>query len=417
MFKFTILILGLLLCANSASAQETAPIFEISSPKMLPSSPGRITSEGYLAVDPSDSSHLVAAYLSAKIVENGVDYHTEAIETFDKGASWSPLSLTILAEAADPWCAIQPDGSVLVMDISEGGKYVLSTRIKKVGESNWLTLKSYGNGFDHGMIIQQAGSVNMVALATQQVTSNGSMGNALMVDFAPMVEGSQVHHISPFGNVGFNAKNAVYDGIGYWYIPILVRDKVVAGEFERMPHIQLWLIKIDEEGNLVDGPNFITDRADNRHHWLVPSGSGQLHLLYTAQNKSGIYHQMSPDSGKTWNKENRINGIDTSWSDLAAAACNLDGHIVVVWTEQMDNGCYQKYISVSDQTGTNWFAPKPLHDIPSCPDSTNGWVKRAWPQGGDYCGLKAISNKEFMAIWSGAQSGKFKLYQTLIKLK
>ena len=405
-----------------AHAQQQGLNLNIGQPVEISTATDRITSEGSLSMDPNDPEHLAYAFLSAKIVDNGVNYFTQVIETFDRGKSWKHLDRSKTSEAADPWCMIKQDGSILMMDISEGSKYHLTTQLKKTSDQKWQEPYSYGYRFDHGMIIRSDWSDQFLTMATQAGTSDSTVtGSTLMLKlFRGSGDNGQRLDVKPFQNAGFNAKNAVFDLNDNICIPILIRDRIVEGQYVRMEHYPLWMIRLNEYGHLMDAPGFITDQADNRHHWLIGSnlknGEHHLHLFYTSYRKSGIYHQKSIDGGMSWLKPVRIDNGQSKWSDLASAAVNKNGILIVIWTERMSEGCYQKFVSVSNTRGASFTNPIALHKKMSCPDSTNGWVRRAWPQGGDYCGTVAVSESEFITIWSGAQSGQFKLYQNIISM-
>jgi len=79
-------------------------------------------SDGYLAIDPNNSQHLVG--ICRRFYGQGVDYQDvlEAQYSFDGGNTWNttglPLDLTEFYSISDPWIGIGPDGTVYAIGLA-----------------------------------------------------------------------------------------------------------------------------------------------------------------------------------------------------------------------------------------------------------------------------------------------------------
>ena len=120
----------------------------------------------------------------------------------------------------------------------------------------------------------------------------------------------------------------------------------------------------------------------------------------------------SSDLGMSWEKPMAL--VQNDLLVNLDAVAPLGNDIILMYTVEERAGAFQKYIGMMSSTG-NLEATK-LGEL-SIPDERNGWVIRAWPQGGDYAGLALSEEKTAFVVWSSAPSGLFRPFFTKVSFQ
>ena len=383
----------------------------------IPIQPQRISSESYLSVNPVDPEHLLGCYLSAKISDQGYDYYTEVILSKDGGETWEELEMDILQEAADPWCQINDDGSLLISDISSGSQFHLTTRFSLDGDT-WMPVNSHGYARDHSILYNTADKKTLLVSTQKENSINSIIVNQSEDNGRKF---SQLSKTSPFPNVAINAKTPVELSSGLLILPFIVRYRSNDnGDEVPISPTQSWFISSQDGGKTFSQPYFITGISGNRHHYLAVNTNrrfkDELYYFFSGANDKGAFITKSRDAGITWSEPMQLDVSQSSRITPGAFRVSKKGEIGLIWSEKTNDRCFQWMFSFSRDGGVSFTTPISIQDTLSCPNQSNDWVSRAWPQGGDYCGLVATPDG-FAALWSDARTGKFKPYFTKISIK
>lgn len=401
--KILVPILFLLACNQNA--------LEISINETIDLGHDRLISEGILSVNPNNPKHLMGAFLTAEIQEEGRDYFTEVIISQDGGKNWYTTLSKQLPEAADPWCLLTPNGKAIVADISAGSKFHLTTQFSSDGK-HWQDTSSLGLGHDHGMLLQDDSEGPISGVIYLISTQDDAIFIARSKDEGQSFQ--KINQYRPFDSLDINAKTPVVLSDGTLLIPFITRAS---------RPMKSYLISSKDGGLTFTSPTFITDQNGRRHHVLVVNKAAPytdfLYYVFVGKDRDGIFLTKSEDLGKSWSSPYRIDlqRSEDTWTDLGMVAVSPEGILGILWTERIDDNCYDKYFIASKDGGNQFLPAIKVNDMISCPDPTNGWIRRAWPQGGDYHGLVGLANGDFLAMWSDARTGKFRLYSTNIKVK
>jgi hypothetical protein len=383
--------------------------------------------ESHWVSDPANANHIVGTVLT-----NCPDTVRNCLNTFlssnDGGKTWTTSSTPA---GADPWCAIDTKGNISISYIY-GGNYVLGTRASSDQGKTWSNELVIGSGYDHDLLLTDdsggpfAGSTYLIA--TQSLRPDDRDPFILV---ARSSDGGKTfenrNHFFPFRNVDLNAKSSVILSDGTLAMPIVVRGQFVEGTTAVTPmEHQNWLVTSTDGGKNFSSPKFIASATGRGHHVLVTSKlkdrKDQLYYVFCGPQQKGIYCTVSRNKGESWSQPLRIDdGRDALYNIVGAVTVNQNnGNIGVLYNDRRDlstGKCYDLYFAISTDGGNSFSQPVKVNSQNSCPDEKQGWFVRAWPQGGDYCGLVAKPDGSFMAIWSDARSGSFKLYQAVLSLK
>ena len=371
----------------------------------------RITAELFLTRN-KGNNELAACILSAKIEKESLNYHTEVITSSDQGNNWKSLISGPFGEAADPWCIYSKD-ALIIADISSGNDFHLQTvSIQNNNENRQVV--THGMGHDHVVLT----TVNNALIVTSTISTDSTSSVYLAVSHDQGRSFNDIHY-RPFGNLGINVKTPTPGSAGRLYIPFITRMKYLKDGPEKMLNeYYSWLIHTDDLGTTFSNPRLITTISGNRHHYLEFSKQdSSLNYFFTGLGDKGVYYQKSYTQGYTWSEPVRIDSNQSTWVTPGAMAISENGTIVLIWNERIRDNTYQKYVAASIDGGISFNKPVQLQDATSSPDSSNDWVGRAWPQGGDYCGLVSLDDGRFYAMWSDARSGRFQLYASIITVR
>ncbi len=379
-------------------SQEVEIIGKIKLPKEYVSSESRltVTSEG----------SLVAAILCVKPESKPPHYTTLTYESMDLGKTWKRAQAVEFPEAADPWIIAGPNGTMVLCDISEGNAFHMKSQV--YDGSQWLDPQSHGYGHDHGIVIND--DENTYLVSTQNEGWNKKLYLAEMRKGQSRFGAGQALEI--FNRSDFSVKQPVIVN-GKLYIPIALRGSVIDSVSTKpFQNMSSWLVSYDPASKKLSTPAFMTSRSGGRHH-VLQAKDETLFYAYTDVKRQRLELIWSEDTGRKWSDPYLLNDtLSSDWVNLDAMIF-YENHLIVSHTERKEEG-YQKYVSLV--ATDNSFSTKkiPVGEL-SKPDDSNGWVKRAWPQGGDYCSIVPAPGGSVYLLWSYAPEGRF--YPVIAKIQ
>jgi hypothetical protein len=391
------------------------------------------TAECHLAVDPDNRSHLLISVTVGADPGRPNHYSTYALSSFDQGKTWKHFELSS-PDAADPWCVILPNSQAVAADIGNGSRFRLYVHRSFDGGVTWKDSLSFGDGHDHDILINDSRSTvsgrSLYLFSTQSKRNAENFPRSEIFIARSEDLGktfSSQYHYSPFPNLDFNVKTPLVMEDGTLAVPLITRGVFPAGQTNMMPWVKTksWLITSADGGKTFSQPLLITDLSGRRHFDLLASikdSQENLYYFFGGEDKNGIYVTRSSDKGISWTNPLRIdrNQQDNPVTDWGATTVTPSGLLGITWvelTDQSSEKCYSLFFSASVNGGESFLPPVKVSSTKSCPGSETGWFGNAWPQGGDYSGLVALSATEFLAVWSDARSGRFELYQCRITVK
>lgn len=389
--------------------------------------------ENTVIADPSNPLHLIGCILT--MCPDTVKHCMNTlIESNDGGQSWSSEDIPW---GANPWCALLPNGDISLSYIY-GLNYMLATKTSKEsnagGGRKWRSELLLGSGYDHNMLITDAsngpfkGCVYLIS--TQSLREDDHDPFVLIArskDGGKTFDQQARYH--PFVNVDLNAKTPVILEDGTLTIPILVRGQYITSESKAVPLSSAtnWLITSSDGGQTFSAPMLISSNSGDGYHTLSVDKSskwrGRLYYVFNGSEQKGIYISHTNDKGESWTRAQRIDPSNSnSQEDIVASVTvnEMNGIVGVLYISRediRDRECYNLYFTASTDGGITFLKPTRVNSQNSCPDKNAGWFVNAWPQGGDYCSLLAKPDGSFLAIWSDARTGSFKLYQSAISIK
>lgn len=396
---------------------------EVSIPSTIALPPSHVSSECTLSRTGQDDSLLLAIVLTAKPSSQRPNYHTQVWQSLDDGQSWSHHNYPHLPQAADPWGVIWANGALLVADISEGNRFHLHTSHFDPQSKQWAAPISFGFGFDHCMLLKGLAPKSVYLIATQKYQDEQAhFQSRLLIGYSKDSGRTfhEVHYHELIQGLEFNAKQAFIHPNGTLLIPITLRGFFFEKQETSIPfeQMQTWLCPFSDHGANSGTPTFITTLSGRKHHWLIPNRQNPEHLFFAftdvEQQRLGLIQ--SHNRGASWTAPTWIYQ-DTSSErtvDLSAMAINYQEDLAIAWAKKIGENCYQRMLTV--------LSPDKEHIIHqeigarTCPDDSNGWVARAWPQGGDYCGLSISSDNRFHLLYSSPKNGRFEPHFTQISI-
>lgn len=389
----------------------------------------RATAECILAINPTNANHLLAVAISADPNTNN-DYSTIALVSFDGGKQWKASTMPT-KHAADPWGIILPDGTAVVGDIGFGSSFRQMVYTSPDGGLTWREAQTFGDGHDHDMFWYDQ-SKRVLSLLSTRKTQAAPAPPRYEFFLAHSTDSgktfSQINTHTPFPNLHFNAKTPALLSDGTLVIPFITGGHAIANQAEmsRWERTQSWLVTSSDGGKTFASPLFITDITRRSHSVFAVNPhtrwKDRLYYVFAGASRNSLYFMMSADRGQSWSPPKRLdkNTEAGAFADVGALAVNANGVVGVLWIDRIADParkCQYVYFTASTDGGETFLEPVRVSSTPSCPEATNGWVGRAWPQGGDYSGLIARPDGSFLALWADARQGISQLYTAEIRLK
>ncbi|MEQ6168488.1 hypothetical protein AAOE16_14935 [Ekhidna sp. MALMAid0563] len=389
-------LIFLILCTKGISQ-------EIEFTKKLPFPDNPVSSELSLSYMSDAPNQLRAAVLAVKPVADKPDYYTIVMTSEDGGLNWKLKEEPLTNEAADPWILGMNQNQFVLSDISEGSKFHLKTFLNNGKE--WAAPVSHGLGHDHATILKD--SDNYYLFSTQKTSDNMLLYFYRGGKGIPVIQAYEL-----FNGADFSVKKPVILE-SQIAIPVVLRGDWNGESSNRLEQMTSWLVFLDKSSLKLTTPQLMTMRSGAKHHVLVKGNEGTLFYFYTDVERKRL-------------EVIKSNGSDQGWSELTLIAesenlINLDAaswhkdQAVIVFTKEEEKGIFQKYLC-NVSAGLSISNTLKLGQQ-SKPDQRNGWAGRAWPQGGDYCGLISLNEDILYVMWSSAPDGIFKPYFSKINTK
>ncbi|MGW9686152.1 hypothetical protein [Flagellimonas sp. 2504JD1-5] len=348
------------------------------------------------------NNHLIASILTVNPNALTPTYGTLLMESYNLGKDWAIRPAKHTKEAADPWITMLGGNKFVFTDISEGNRFHLQSFVTNNGK--WEQPISHGVGHDYATVLSDSGSSYI--FSTQKVGSD-----MVLYVYKTKNGTSKKRSIEVFNGVDLSFKKPVFvnDQIA---IPVVLRGSWNGKSSTNFGQMTSWLLMLDKQSLDASTPLLITHLSGAKHHILV-KGIDKLYYFFTDVERKELSVVMSSDLGKSWTKSKLVAKGDYL-INLDAAVWYKD-HAVIVFTNEESKGSFQKYVlHINEKMEAS--NPIKLGRL-SRPDQRNGWAVRAWPQGGDYCGLVANEPDGLYIMWSSAPDGVFNPYFAKISIK
>lgn len=346
---------------------------------------------------------LVAAILGVQPTAQNPFYHTVVLSSNNLGESWLTENTRLAEKAADPQIAFLNQQRFVLVDIGEGNQFHLKSYLNK--DQSWIKETSHGMGHDYATIL--ADSTGYYVFSTQKkndrmslftYSQKGNQGNSNSID---ILNGADLSFKKPILNDSLIL------------LPMVVRGKWDGKESTHFETMSSWLLPLNKRNLEPNTPIFMTHESGAKHHILLKGGNKALYFFFTDVKRKLLKWIASSDGGLTWTGSKPI--TKSEYLINLDAACWNGEYVVVVFTVEERKGVFQKYLmTVTEETNLQQVIEL---GEPSIPDNRNGWAARAWPQGGDYCGMIADDSGALYVIWSAATDGLFKPYFSKISFK
>lgn len=454
--------------AGGVSGQEGPAIRVVQSQQISVAHPRRPHVESFLAVDPRDSRHMIAASMVG-LADGRVGAAVYA--TFDAGRHWMESRIaprdSMLSLGGDPLVYIMRDGTALfgvgtqqagrsvtaVSRSTDGGRTWERPHVMNYRDRPYMTFDTTDTDLDGTMYIAGLRNGFLLSHSTDDGRSfshpaiiSRDLGGS---DPAAPIRGLLTDMVvTPDGVLvmPFTSSVDMRDTT-----PRVKKDSVITNVFR---------VLVSDDG----GRSFFAMREGPRKHWVMNYANsqalgapraafdqsrgafrGRLYLLWTDwdidRHAYVVRLAYSSDVGKTWNIT--VVSDDTSGHDPgnAALAVSRDGIVGVIWNDRRDdprNRCWRLYGAISIDGGASFLPNARLSSAPTCVNTPGNWVLSTWseydhwtepdrprpgfglaaliptrfPNGGDTQGLVADADGVFHAAWINGATGTLQLWHT-----
>ncbi|HEX3868539.1 MAG TPA: sialidase family protein [Gemmatimonadaceae bacterium] len=421
-----------------AAGRATAQTIRVVSDVLVDATPNRSIQEPFIAVDPRNPSHLLAAVMV--VPPAGATIKGQRCAVFfslDGGAHWRRHDFPIV-ECYDPWLAFLPDGSALfsalgVDPILAGQDDGLLVYRSHDGGGTWVPRPAALSwGWDHPMLAvdtsssKRRGWVYLVSSRDQHQGSGWFVAVARSVDGGATFDAPRA--IAPDHQM-IKAESPAVLSDGTLVVPYVE----IAESGILLPRRRAWLVR-STNGIDFSPPTPIGDACGPPPTFVMSSlaagpfaGNGggtpshdALFFSCTLSGFRGVVITHSADGGKTWTPSVSLPSIAMTGKSnrlLMATAATSAGVVGVVWLQHRDAspaGCRDVYLTASFDHGATFTTPVRVSQASSCPNA-----KLNGPHGsyGDYFGLAADSRGRFRVAWADARTGLFQLRTALIDVE
>lgn len=459
---------ALTMFAKGAVSQSTPAIHVLRSSQISTAHPRWPHLESWLALDPRDGTHMIAASMVGR--PSG-KLGTNVYVTFDSGRHWTASRIaprdSALFIGGDPIVHITRQGTAL---------FGLGTRVD--GKPTTVVSRSTDGGRSWGKP-QSLHYRDRPYMAFD--TSGSRLDGTIYVggQFGPFLLSRSDDDGRSFGypqlltrDLGGADPSLPIRGLltdmlvtpdGVLVMPFAgaedLRDTIPKAEPDSIVTLQFRVLVSDDGGRsffaMRDGPLFHTRRGFRGSQAVSAPRTaldqsrgayrGRLYLVWTdwdAERKAYVVRLgRSSDLGKSW--ATTIVNDNTNERDPGnpALAVNRDGIVGVIWNDRREdpnNQCWRLYGAISTNGGETFRPNVKLSDAPTCTNEPGNWVLNAWdqydnwtnpseprpgfgvtayvptrfPNGGDTQGLVADADGNFHAAWINGVTGTLQLWYT-----
>jgi hypothetical protein len=374
--------------------------------------------EPYVAVDPRDPKHFLAAAMTPRAALQTIG--CVAFASFDAGTSWIEHRVPQTVRAcADVWTAIEANGNAVLSYAGDSGIVIWRS---PDGGHTWAEPPTVVRGaHDHPMVVADTVRSALYLVSGLSVR-NASRETRSAVFVARSTDGARTFAERArliVSNLSYEAQTPVVLRDGEVLIATIDHHDASGRSLERR---RAWVVRSIDSGQHFTEPLFVSESCSTTRFtaWpslaVIPTSSGErIVFACEAQGNRGILLTRSADGGNKWTPVSRIDGAPQAASTKSPAmAVGSDGVLAVTWIDQRDDAtgkCWHLYATASLDGGETFLMPQRLSETPSCPTSErNGAaVLDRFPTGGEYTGLAAIGPRRFLAIWPDARDGRFQL--------
>jgi hypothetical protein len=456
--------------SGRVSAQSAPPtITVVRSTQISTAHPKRPHIESFLAVDPHDSKHMIAASM---IGDSSGRLGTNVYVSFDGGQHWSASRIaprdSALLIGGDPTVYFTREGTPLFMlgtrvngrpatvisRSADGGRSWPKPLVLPYRDRPYIAFDTTGQRLDGTSYIGGQFSSFLLSRSTDsartfdyaQIISRDVGGadatmpiRGVLTDIVVTPSGVLV---MPFMSA-LDMRDSTQappprDSVTDWRLRVLVSDdggRTFLGAREGPPlHLLGGFRGLQSTG----AARATIDQSRGRYR-------GRIYLAWSdwdAKRKAMVVRvAYSDDLWKSWKTTIANDNTDVRDPNNPAIAVSPEGIVALVWNDRRDdpkNKCWRLYGAISTDGGETFLPNVKLSDAPTCTNAPGNWVLSAWdqyddwteptrprpgfgltamvpvrfPNGGDTQGLVADANGFFHAAWINGETGALQLWYT-----
>jgi hypothetical protein len=382
-------------------------------------------------VDPRNGTHM----LTAAIVVSKPDFSETdcaAFATLDGGRTWARHDLG-LRTCADPWTAIQADGSALLAVLTDEAFLVYRSAD---GGRTWPDSPvSLGQGHDHETLAIDRASGSAYALSSQYATEPATGKRRATVFVARSEDGGRTFgeptRIFP-SNLNSNSATPVVLSDGTLVVSFADFQRPSTEGALWLERERAWVLTSKDRGRTLSAPMLVSEACGRGFPTLAVDSSSssfrdRLYFLCNTYYFTDVYLHYSPDRGERWSKPIRVNaGSGTRpYVRTPAIAVNKDGVVGISWYDARNEKakfkqifqCLDLYFTASLDGGETFLPEAKVTSQIGCADSPrNGDARYRWPAGGDYTGLGARPDGQFELVWADSRDGIYRLRTATVRV-
>ncbi len=422
----TVLVFVVALVTPSGSASPAAAQtveLGVSDEQLLAAEPGVAIVEPHLAVNPADSAHfVVAAMVITEPDFSMIDctivsaFPDELVTRHDLG----------LEQCGDPWVVFNTAGEPLVSVLTNEGNIAIYR--SPDGGRTWPSEPLMIDGaHDHPMMTVdgESGTIYVVSGQSQR-SAAGRLRSYVSVGRS--VDGGRSFRqmsTTSVSNMSYEAMTPVAVSDSRLFVPLQDHHR---SDGERVRMRRAWLLESDDGGRTMSAPRLINEGCNRSGPvgWpsmagvptRSPANPGSYRLVWVCEQEGhdGIALFRSDDWGESWVGPTRVDeDRDGAWTKIPTIAVAPGGTVAVAWFDRSPGEeCHAVRLAASTDAARTFGAPIAISSAQSCPVDSDAGGR--FPAGGDYAGLVAIAHDAFLAVWSDARSGEFRLYQATVSL-
>lgn len=409
--------------------------------------------EGFLAINPNDSNHLIVSYMD--FGDPNLALKFPIYYSMDGGATWQassfdPFSIftqdypsSIVGGGGDPVFAFADDGTIYyswiflgvdtnsfqfdftlnwASSVDNGATFQVSQGRKHfIGHG---TLTPFGTIGDDGdgifdrqwFAVDNSGGANDGRLYNSCVffPSDSTLlaGDGIVIRYKDAgVDSFAVANIPISPNAGVQFANVVVDGSGGVHVAYgdLVNEEIMYssstnGSTFSTPKV----IAVGQD--FAPGPVSLHDRDNVASNMVVDLSDDHLYVVYTDFPLSGVegYFLKSPDGGATWSSPLDISTIANGNQVLMPTVSAYNGKVSISWYDVDNSDVSTQYTIQSLDKGATWGTPTVVSL------STTNFATAGTDWYGDYH-TSVRTNCKTYTLWSDGRSGSPKMYVGITK--
>lgn len=395
-------------------------------------------SEPYVAVDPSNSDHLVAVSMVDRPPglkdSQGMDQQLcAAFVSFDGGATWARYDFDVTG-CFDPWVGITPDGNTLVTMVGA------HATLKQQRSSGLVAFHSSDGGRTWDSLPAGLGRSHDHPTTAVDLSAGPHRGWIYVSSHRPRVaEDGRVRYgiyVARSRTGGRTFDDPAYIIVNNLHnlteMPVVLSDGTLIESFVDASHFtdttgaarseklfdrrRAWVMRSSDGGASFSTPLFVTDDCGPPPGYRLSAFTADLSTsefggtLYFACKKAGggpIVVTHSHDRGESWTSTVTVPpaGSDpTVRTSVLSIGVNARGTVLVAWYDGSPSGesCkHNLYVSVSTDGG----------------DSFSPGTRVSCGDGGDYFGLAALADGRFRLLWPEMRDGTPQLRTAIVTVE